>query len=66
MSTQWLSVDYIANELDVPADRVRAWIRNGRLQAYKFGRDYRIKREDYDKFIEDSATRSEKDRFGED
>ncbi len=66
MSTDWLSVDDIANELGVPADRVRAWIRNKRLRAFRFGRDYRIKRVDYDKFIEDSATRPEEDRFEED
>jgi excisionase family DNA binding protein len=66
MSTDWLSVDDIANDLSVPADRVRAWIRNRRLRAFKFGRDYRIKRADYDKFIEESATRPEEDRYKED
>ncbi len=66
MSTEWLSVEYIANELGVPADRVRAWIRKRRLRAFKFGRDYRIKREDYNRFIEESATRSEEDSFSED
>lgn len=66
MSTDWLSVDDIANDLGVPADRVRAWIRNRRLRAFKFGRDYRIKRADYDRFIEESATRPEEDRYRED
>lgn len=66
MSTDWLSVEDIAKELGVPADRVRAWIRNKRLRAFKFGRDYRIKRTDYDRFIEDSATRPEEDRYEED
>ena len=65
MSTEWISVEYIANELGVPADRVRAWIRNKRLRAFKFGRDYRIKRSDYEQFIEESATRPEEDRFNE-
>jgi excisionase family DNA binding protein len=66
MSTDWLSVEDIANELGVPADRVRAWIRNKQLRAFRFGRDYRIKRSDYDKFVEESATRPEGDRFKED
>lgn len=59
MSTQWLSVEYIANELDVPVDRVRAWIRQKKLRAYRFGRDYRIRREDYDRFVEERATKPE-------
>ncbi len=65
MSAEWLSVEDIANELGVPADRVRAWIRNKRLRAFKFGRDYRIKRDDYSRFIEESATRPDDDRFSE-
>jgi len=65
MSTEWLSVDRIANELGVPADRVRAWIRNKRLRAFRFGRDYRIKQEDYSRFIEESATKPEEDRLSE-
>jgi excisionase family DNA binding protein len=59
MSTQWLSVAYIANELDVPVDRVRAWIRQKKLRAFRFGRDYRIRREDYDRFVGERATRPE-------
>lgn len=57
--TQWLSVEYIAHELDVPVDRVRAWIRHKKLRAFRFGWDYRIRREDYDRFIEERATKPE-------
>ena len=56
MSTEWLSVDDISKELDVTVDTVRAWIRKKKLQAYKMGRDYRIKRADYNKFLEEQAT----------
>ena len=55
--TQWLSVEDIAKELNVPLDTVRAWIRAKRLKAYKPGKEYRVKREDLDRFLEDSATK---------
>ncbi len=57
MSVEWLSVDDIAKELGVTIDTVRAWIRKKKLRAYKVGRDYRIRRDDYNKFLEERATR---------
>ena len=53
MTTQWLSVEDIANDLGVKIDTVRGWIREKKLPAYKIGRDYKIKPEDYKKFLED-------------
>ena len=53
--TQWLSVEDIAKELNVPLDTVRFWIRSKRLKAYKPGKEYRVKREDLDRFLEDST-----------
>lgn len=47
----WLRVEAIARDLDVSEGTVRAWIREGKLKGAKFGRDYRIRREDYQKFI---------------
>ncbi len=57
--TQWLSVEDIAKELNVPLDTVRYWIRSKRLRAYKPGKEYRVKREDLDRFLEDSTNRDE-------
>ncbi len=56
MSTEWLSVEKIAEELDVPIDTVRAWIRSKKLAAYRPGREYRVKREDLNHFLEESRT----------
>jgi excisionase family DNA binding protein len=53
MSTDWLTVEEIANELRVNEGTVRGWIRNKKLKAAKFGRDYRIRRVDYEKFIQE-------------
>ena len=54
--TQWLSVEDIAKELNVPLDTVRFWIRSKRLKAYKPGKEYRVKREDLEEFLEESRT----------
>jgi len=59
LSTQWLSVVDIAEEMRVEIDTVRGWIRRGDLVAYRVGNTYRIKREDFDKFLE--ARRTKKD-----
>ena len=61
MRTEWLSVEYIAEELEVSVSTVRSWIRKKRLKATKIGRDYRIKRADYDKFLEERSTSPDDD-----
>jgi len=52
MSSEWLTVEEIATDLRVKESTVREWIRRKSLKAAKFGRDYRIKRKDYEEFIE--------------
>ena len=56
MGIEWLSVEKIAEELDVPVDTVRAWIRTKKLPAIRPGREYRVKREDLEKFINQTRT----------
>ena len=51
-SKDWLTVEEIANDLRVHVSTVRDWIKQKKLKAAKFGRDYRIKRVDYEEFIE--------------
>jgi len=49
-----MTVKEIADTIRVHPSTVREWIRSGRLKAAKFGKkDYRIKREDYEKFIKE-------------
>ena len=59
LGTQWLTVEDIANDLNVKIDTVRSWIREKKLTAYRVGRDYRIKRTDYEKFLEERKTRND-------
>lgn len=52
MSQDWLTAEEIAEDIRVHVSTVREWIRKKKLKAAKFGRDYRIKRKDYEEFIE--------------
>ena len=53
---KWLYVEDIANDLEVNVETVRLWIRQKKLAAYRVGREYRIRPEDYRKFLEESRT----------
>lgn len=50
---EWLSVEEVANLLKMDVETIRKWIRRKQLKAYKFGRDYRIRRDDFDKFVKE-------------
>ena len=54
----WLTVEDIYEELGhtVPLDTIRSWIRTKRLPAYRPGKAYLVKREDLEKFLEESRT----------
>jgi excisionase family DNA binding protein len=53
VATKWLSVAQVADELGVTVDTVRNWINRKKdpLPAAKLGRDWKVKREDLDRFI---------------
>ncbi len=56
MPDDWLTVDEIAKDLKVTIETVRNWIKSKQLPAYKVGRDYRIRRSDYDVFLQQRKT----------
>ncbi len=58
---EWLSVEQIANELGLTEDTIRNYIRTRQLTAYRIGNTYRIKREDFDKFLEKRKISDERD-----
>jgi len=62
MSTEWLTVEEIAQQLKMHVDTVRGWIREGKLKATRFGRDYRVRREDFDKFVQERTTPGDTDK----
>ncbi len=56
---EWLTLQDIADELKLHIETVREWVRTKRLTAYRVGRDYRVKRADLDKFLEERRTKPE-------
>ena len=56
MSSRFMSVEEVAKDLGVTDETVRGYIRAKKLVAYKMGRDYKIKPEDYQKFLEEHRT----------
>jgi excisionase family DNA binding protein len=53
---EWLSVEEVSQQLKMDVETIRKWIRRKQLKAYKFGRDYRIRRDDFAKFVQERAT----------
>jgi len=53
---RFTTVEKIARDLDISEDAVRAWIREKKLPAYRMGKEYRIKIEDYERFLQERRT----------
>lgn len=49
---KFLTCEEVAEVCRVKVTTVWAWIREGKLKAFRLGRDYRVKKEDLDAFIE--------------
>ena len=50
---EFLSTRQIAKMLGLKTITIRRWIEKGLLQAYKLGKEHRIKKADLDKFLEE-------------
>lgn len=50
-----LTTEEAAEYLQVTVDTVRRYIREGRLRASRLGREYRIRQEDLDAFLDPST-----------
>ena len=56
MEKDWFSPQEIAQMLGLKVDTIREYIRKKELPAYRFGRDYRVKKEDYEEFLRKRRT----------
>ncbi len=56
MEKDWYSPQEIAGMLGLKVDTIREYIRKKELPAYKFGRDYRVKKEDYEEWLKKRRT----------
>ena len=48
----WYDLFSTANYLNVPKSMIKTWIEQKKLPAYKFDREYHLKKTDLDKFVE--------------
>jgi excisionase family DNA binding protein len=53
---QLLTVEQVANMMQVHVETVRVWIRNGDLVAVDIGKEYRVTREDLNTYIKERKT----------
>lgn len=51
ITEQYYSIEEVAKLLKVVYLTVYRWIQSGKLTAYKAGKQYRIKKDDLDRFI---------------
>ncbi len=56
MNGDFLTLEDIAKQTHVTTETVRVWIREKQLIAYKVGRSYLVKKEDFEKFLEERRT----------
>ena len=54
---EYYSTRHIAKSLNVNILTVRRWIEKGTLPAYKINKDYRIKKVDFDRFLQERRVR---------
>jgi excisionase family DNA binding protein len=50
---EFLTVEEVAGRLKVKEKTVRDWIGRGTLEAYKIGKEWRIRRDHLDRHVED-------------
>lgn len=60
MTKTFLTAKEVASTLKLNNLTVYEYIRNGELRAIKFGRNYRVREKDLDKFIKEHQVRVEK------
>lgn len=53
---EFLTVEEIASTLKVSVQTVRNWIKTGKLPALKVGRQWRVRKEDFEKYLEGENT----------
>jgi excisionase family DNA binding protein len=54
---QFLSLEDVAERLQVSDRTVRRWVKDGKLDAYKPGREWRIRPSDLEDFLESRKVR---------
>lgn len=62
MTQDWYSMEQVAEQLGLHVRTVRGYVRDGRLNAVRIGKQYRVARADLDALTGRSARQEERDR----
>lgn len=57
---QFYNAETLAEMLNIPADTVRKYIRQGRIKAIRVGKRYLVSEENLDKFLDGEVDKIEK------
>lgn len=58
----FLSVEEIARRLGLKEETIRTYIREGSLNAYRFGNVLRVRVDDFEKFVEERRIRRDQEK----
>ena len=58
----FLSVEEVARRLGLKEETIRTYIREGSLNAYRFGNVLRVRVDDFEKFVEERRIRRDEDK----
>ena len=53
----FFTVDEVADKLQLNPETIRRYIQSKELEAYKFGKNYRIEEKELDRFLETRSSR---------
>ncbi|MDD2364227.1 MAG: helix-turn-helix domain-containing protein [Eubacteriales bacterium] len=48
---KWVNLEDVADHLSMSKDAIRAWVRGGKLPAYKAGKMYKFKLSEVDEWV---------------
>lgn len=60
--SELLSITEVSELLKVSDRTIRNWIQDGTIKAYRFGNVYRIRKEDFDEFVNKSQVNYEEEK----
>jgi len=58
----FLSVEEVAKRLGLKEETIRTYIREGSLNAYRFGNVLRIRADDFEKFVQERKIRRDEEK----
>jgi excisionase family DNA binding protein len=58
----FLSVEEVARRLSLKEETIRTYIREGSLNAYRFGNVLRVRVDDFEKFVQERRIRRDEEK----